>query len=158
MALLSKEEFFARGGRRYETVPVPELGEDAEVRVRSLTGDEWEEYEQSLSETKVRGNKVEVKANNRHRRAKLLVMCVVDEDGQPIFDKRDVIRVSGMPAGALDRIYEVCERLCGQDSEAEERAEANFGETPDGRSTTGSPSPSAGAPAMNSSPEPLPVN
>lgn len=158
--LSSKDAIFARGGRRYENVRVPELGEDAEVRVQSLTGDEWEEYENSLyHQVKRRDGRFEVKITNRHKRAKLIARSVVDETGALVFDpQKDVLRISNMDAGALDRIFEACERLSGQGAEAEEEAEENFGSTPDGPSTTGSPSPSGAAPSTNSSPEPQPVN
>lgn len=161
MALLSsKDAIFARGARRYEVVKVPELGDDAEVRLQSLTGDEWEEYENSLyHQVKRRDGAVEVKINNRHKRAKLIARCVVDAAGQLVFDpQKDVLRLSNMDAGALDRIFEVCQTLSGQGADAEEEAEENFGEAPDGPSTTGSPSPSAAAPSTNSSPESQPVS
>jgi hypothetical protein len=139
MTLLSKaEDIFARDSRRYEVVDVPELGEDAQVRVRSLTGAEWEEYENSLSQQiRRRDGSLELRINRRNRRAKLVAVTVVDENGQLVFDpKKDVIRLSNMNAGALDRIYDVAERLSGKDSEAVQEAEEDFGETPSGDSIT----------------------
>lgn len=137
--LTTPDEIFSRDGRRYENVPVPELGEDAEVRVQSLTGAEWEEYENSLAQqVRGRNGSLELRLNRRNRRAKLVAMAVVNENGQLVFDpKRDVVRLSNMNAGALDRIYEAAERLSGKDSDAVEDAEEDFGDGPNGPSTTG---------------------
>lgn len=156
--LTSKDDIFARDARKYEVVKVPELGDDAEVRVRSLTGAEWEEYENSLSQQiRRRDGSLEFRVNRRNRRAKLVAMCVVDEQGQLVFDpKRDVIRLSGMNAGALDRIYEVAERLSGKDEQAIEEAEEDFDGGPSGPSTSDSPSLSA-SPSTNSWPVPQPT-
>jgi hypothetical protein len=156
--LTSSDDIFARDARRYEVVKVPELGADAEVRVRSLTGAEWEEYENSLSQQiRRRDGNLEFRVNRRNRRAKLVAMSVVDEQGQLVFDpKRDVVRLSGMNAGALDRIYEVAERLSGKDEQAIEEAEEDFDDAPSGPSTSDSPSLSA-SPSTNSWPVPQPT-
>lgn len=157
--LTNSDEIFSRDGRTYEVVKVPELGADAEVRVQSLTGTEWEEYENSMSQqVRRRDGNLEFRINRKNRRAKLVAMCVVNEQGQLVFDpKRDVIRLSGMNAGALDRIYEVAERLSGKDEQAIEEAEEDFDDAPSGPSISGSPSPSA-SPSMNSWPVPSPAH
>lgn len=156
--LTSSDDIFARDVRRYEVVPVPELGADAEVRVRSLTGAEWEEYENSLSQQiRRRDGNLEFRVNRKNRRAKLVAMSVVNEQGQLVFDpKRDVIRLSGMNAGALDRIYEAAERLSGKDEQAIEEAEEDFDDAPSGPSTSDFPSLSA-SPSTNSWPVPQPT-
>lgn len=156
--LTSKDDIFARDGRRYEIVKVPELGEDAEVRVQSLTGAEWEEYENSLSQQiRRRDGTLEFRVNRRNRRAKLVAMCVVDEQGQLVFGQKDVVRLSTMNAGALDRIYEVAERLSGKDEQAIEEAEEDFDDAPSGPSISGSHSPSV-FPSTNSSRVPQPAH
>lgn len=150
---LTKDQIFASSGRRYEIVEI----DGGKVRIRSLTGAEWEDYENSLYHQVKRGDgALEVKLNNRHKRAKLAVLCVCDAGGQPVFGPADVIRLSGIDAGALDRIYEACMRINGADAEADKDADDFFGETPDGPSTTVSPSPSAAAPSPNSWPAPAP--
>lgn len=158
MALLSnKDDIFARSGRKYEVVKVPELGNDAEVRVQSLTGKEWEDYENSLyQQVRRRDGQLELRLSNRNRRAKLVALCVVDGDGNLVFGPGDVIKLSSMNAGALDRIYEVAERLSGKDEQAIEEAEEDFDDAPSGPSTSASPSPSA-SPSMNSWPVPQPT-
>lgn len=153
MALLSKDQIFGQDDRKYEIVQVPEWGPDAEVRIRSLTGTERDEYEESLLSQ--RNGKA--KAVLRNYRAKLVALCAVDENGAPLFEKADVLRLGNTNAAALDRLYAACERLSGLTEEDVEELTEGFGEAPGGASASGSPSPS-GSPSVSSSPAPTPAS
>jgi hypothetical protein len=161
MALLSKGAIFGGDDRQYEVVPVPEWnhlapeGQDAEVRLRSLTGTERDDYEGSMIEQ--RGKKV--KANIRNMRAKLVALSACDEAGEPLFDQADVMRLGQANAAALDRLYEAACRLSGLSDDDVKELEEGFEQAPNGASTSASrptsdarPSPpsSAASPHANS--------
>lgn len=137
MTLLSKEAIFAADDHKYEVVPVPEWG--GEVRMRSLTGTERDAYEDSL--TQQVGNKQVV--NARNARAKLVALSAINEDGSPLFDKADVLKLGGKNSAALQRLFDVACKLSGFSDEDVKELEEGFGGGPNGPSTSVSPSPSA---------------
>lgn len=143
MTLLSKDQILGADDHHYEVVAVPEWG--GEVRMRSLTGTERDAYEDSL--TQQVGNKQIVNAKNA--RAKLVAMSAVTEDGRPMFDKADVIKLGSKNSAALQRLFDAACRLSGFSEEDMKELEEGFGDAPNGASTSGSPSPS-GAPSPNS--------
>lgn len=151
MTLLSKEAIFAQNDRKYEDVAVPEWG--GTVRVRSLSGEERDAYEASMVHQV--GNKA--KANLRNMRAKLVALSAVKEDGSPMFDQGDVMRLGQANAAALDKLFAAAQRLSGLDDDDVKELEEGFGSAPNGASTSGSHSPSA-APLPNSSPGSAPAN
>jgi hypothetical protein len=143
VTLLSKDQILGADDHHYEVVAVPEWG--GEVRMRSLTGTERDAYEDSL--TQQVGNKQIVNAKNA--RAKLVAMSAVTEDGRPMFDKADVIKLGSKNSAALQRLFDAACRLSGFSEEDMKELEEGFGDAPNGASTSGSPSPS-GAPSPNS--------
>lgn len=147
MSLLSKADIFGRDDRRYETVDVPEWG--GSVRLRSLTGAERDDWEGSLVHQVGRKTHTDL----RNMRAKLVQLSAVDENGLPLFDKADVMKLGNMNAAALDRLFETCQRLSGLSDEDVAELEGNSGPAQSGPSTSASPSPSA-RPSPNSWPAP----
>jgi hypothetical protein len=105
MALLSADEILAADDRRYEIVPVPEW--NGEVRVRSLTGRERDNFELSLQD----GKKGNTKENFR---ARLVALCAVDADGKPIFtNKQQVVLLGNKSVSALQRVFDKCNEMNG---------------------------------------------
>jgi hypothetical protein len=137
MALLSKEAIFAQNDQTHEDVEVPEWG--GTVRLRSLTGEERDAYEASMVQQV--GKKA--RANLRNMRAKLVAMAAIKETGEPLFDHADVMRLGQSNAAALDRLFEVAQRLSGLSDDDLKELEEGFGSAPNGASTSVSPSPSA---------------
>ncbi len=111
-------------------MPCPEWG--GGVRVRSITGRQRDEFEASLVEQ--RGN--DRKVNMRNARAKLIVLCAIDENGQPLFTSEDIRRLGSKNAKPIDRLFEVCQVLAGLTDEDLREMTENFDETPDGDSTS----------------------
>lgn len=107
MGLLTKDQIFAADDIKSERVAVPEWGGD--VLVRGLTGAQRDAWESSLT---VRKGKIMV-PNMTNFRARLVVMCVVDETGKPVFHQGDVDQLAGKSGAALDRLYDVAARLSG---------------------------------------------
>jgi hypothetical protein len=105
--LLGKDAILAADDIKSERVPVPEWG--GEVMVRGLTGSQRDEWEAGLT---IRRGK-QVVPDMRNFRARLVVLCVVDETGQLVFHAGDVDALAGKSGAALDRIYDKAAELSG---------------------------------------------
>lgn len=105
--LLSRDDILNAQDLPTERVAVPEWG--GEVLVRGLTAAERDAFEASI--VKRRGQKTEM--DLRNMRARLVAMCVVDEQGNRLFSDQDVEALGRKSASALDRIFEVAQRLSG---------------------------------------------
>ncbi|MEV4093785.1 hypothetical protein [Streptosporangium saharense] len=108
MALLGREQILAANDLPVEDVPVPEWG--GEVRLRGLTGAELDEYQGSLVVQTANGQQ---KANLRNATAKLVSRCAIDEDGAPLFEPKDLLKLSSKSAVALQRLFAVAQKLNG---------------------------------------------
>lgn len=104
MMTLSRNEILAAQDLPREEVRVKEWG--GTVIVRGLTGAERDAYEASL----LQGRGV---INYENARAKLLVRCLVDEQGERLFSDADVDILGAKSAAVLDRLFSVAARLSG---------------------------------------------
>lgn len=95
-----------------EKVHIPEWNLD--VWVRSMTGLERDLYEADLLEDKDKS----IKEKLRNMRAKLAVLCTVDENGERVFDESDVEELGKKSAKALDRIFNAIQILNALGDEA----------------------------------------
>ena len=107
MAFLSRDEILQAQDLPTEDVPVPEWG--GICRVRGLTGAERDAFEQSIVEQRGKDTRM----NLRNIRAKLVAMCVVDEEGNRVFRDEDAELLGKKSAAALNRVFEVAQRLSG---------------------------------------------
>ena len=98
---------------------------NVDVFVKGLTGAQRDSYEQSLFIVSEHGKKVDVKMNRANLRAKLLVKTICDEDGNRIFADSDVEALGGKSASALDKLFEVAQRLSGLSDKDVEELEKN---------------------------------
>jgi len=101
---------------RHEKVPVPELGEDAEIIVREMPVGKLLEY-QMANFNQVTGEPL---ADSPYQwMISLLVSCMVNEDGDPIATQADVpALMESLPMSVVDRLVVVAKRL----NRMEERA------------------------------------
>jgi len=117
MAILSRDQIRAAQDRPRETVSVPEWGGD--VIVMGMTGSQRDSLEASVIDR----NGKKVKIDLKDLRAKVVSRTVVDENGEPLFSEADMSWLGAKSASALQRIYEVGQRLSGMsDSDVEELA------------------------------------
>jgi hypothetical protein len=151
VSLLSKDQILQADDRKTEDVPVPEWG--GTVRLRSLSGAERDEFENGIQQQV--GNKQVI--NARNARAKLVALCAVDEQGQLLFSKADVIKLGSKSSLALQRVYDVACRMNGFTEDDMKDLTENFGEGRSEPSTSVSPLISA-APSPNSWPVSAPAN
>lgn len=106
--LLDRNAIFQTVDLKIETVNVPEWG--GAVKVRGMTGAERDLFESHLITQDAKGR---TKTNMRNARARIVVICCVDDDGKQIFQEGDIADLSRKSASALDRIYEVAATLSG---------------------------------------------
>jgi hypothetical protein len=130
MGYLSREAILDADDRRYDDVECPEWG--GTVRIRSISGRQRDEYEQSLIEQKGRDRQM----NLRNARAKLIVLCAVGEDNRPLFTADDLRQLSAKSAKPLDRLFTACQKLVGLSDDDVKSLTENFGATPDDASTS----------------------
>jgi hypothetical protein len=99
-----------------EWVDVPEWG--GEVLVRGLTGSQRDKLESSLIAMK--GKKQSMDMSNL--RAKLAAMTIIDEEtGKRMFNDQEVADLAIKSAVALQRVFDVAQRLSGfTDSDLDE--------------------------------------
>ena len=90
-----------------EPIAIPEWG--VTVYVRTMTGMERDGWEASALNEK---GQVAITGDAlANLRARLAVICLVDEDGGQIFRTKDAKELGGKNAAALDRIFDVAKRL-----------------------------------------------
>lgn len=135
--ILSKADILGCHDMRIKTVEVPEWG--GSVRLRSLTGAERDAFEALLVKD-IDGKRVPDLANLR---AKLLAATIVDEEDRQIFSAGDIASLGKKSAVALDRVFNVAQRLNGMSADAVEEAAKNSDSAPAGASTSDLPLPSA---------------
>lgn len=122
MAYLTRDAILQADDLLVGDVEVPEWG--GVVRVRGLTGAERDAFESEIVE--LRGRKA--KLNTQNFRAKLVARSVVDEDGQRLFSDRDAQLLGQKSASALQRVFEVAQRLSGLSETDVEELIGNFDE------------------------------
>ena len=135
-----RERILALDDRLYEEVVVPEWAEvlgDEPLRVRGMTGSERDRWEGEMVRFSPDGRRRQMDFSDL--RAKLVARCVVDEDGKRIFTDRDIGALGGKSASALQRLFEVAQRLSRlTDEDVEELTGESKGD-PSSANGSGSP-------------------
>lgn len=130
MAFLTAADILSADDTQYDEVPCPEWG--GTVRLRSIRGSQRDAYEQSV----ISGSGSDRRMNLKNARAKLIVLCAVDEDGRPLFTADDVSRLGSKNAAPLDRLFDACRKLCGMSEQDVDRLTEDFGATRDDDATS----------------------
>lgn len=127
MKLLNREQFFAAPkGIVMEDVAVPELGEGAGVRIRSLTAASrgmFIKRSLELREKSKSGADADIEKM-------IVAMSAVDEEDKQIFTEADVQALGEYSAAVITRLAEVAMRLSGMTGQAQEQASKNFEPVP----------------------------
>ncbi len=119
--LLTREQILSAQDLVTEAVAVPEWG--GEVRVKSLSGAERDAYEASVM--RITGTNAQL--NLLNARAKLVALAVIDENGKRMFGDGDVIALAAKSAAALQRVFDVANRLSGLNARDLEELTKNSG-------------------------------
>lgn len=101
MATLTKGQILAANDTRVERVNVPEWGGD--LILRSLTAAELDEYEASVMAGE--------DADYDNVRARFLVRCIVDDQGQPLFGLDEAPILGEKCAAVVDRLYAIASKM-----------------------------------------------
>lgn len=134
--LSTAADFFNRTKRRFKTV----CGFGLTFRIRSLTEREKSQY-QAIPFTDKGFSRVRAQG----QRKRLLVLCVVDESGEPVFSEADADRFDEVDGGLTDWLYGECRTHCWPEGvDAVESAEKNSVGAGGSGSPSGSPSSSDG--------------
>jgi hypothetical protein len=109
--LLTKDDILDKEDRATEIVEVPEWG--GAVTVRALSGTERDHYEGSMVRyQRTDKGTVEIKSvETENVRARLVSLSVVDEEGKRMFAEKDVLALGDKSAAALNRLFDVAQRL-----------------------------------------------
>lgn len=108
---LTKEQIIAANDRPTEEVEVPEWG--GSVLVRGISASQRTKYEQALFKGFDADGKPIIDMNGVDQRLSLCALCIVDDSGAPLFSKEEVAVLGDKSGVALQRIFEVAQRLSG---------------------------------------------
>lgn len=116
MMLLTREAIVQAQDLKSERVSIPEWG--GEVRVRMMTGTERDALGRSMLGA-------DGKPSMAGYDVKLVARCMVGEDGLPLFGPDEVEALGAKSAAALQRVYEVAERINSMSAASVETAQGN---------------------------------
>lgn len=105
MSILTKDDILDCNDLESIEIEVPEWG--GSVIVSTMTGTARDNYESSI--IKMVAGKAETDLYNI--RAKLLASCLVDAEGNRLFDDDDIERLGMKSSAALERIFIVAQKL-----------------------------------------------
>lgn len=116
--ILTKDDILKADDIHKELVSVPEWGGD--VYVRGMTGAERDKFEAGI--VQMRGT--ERTLNMSNIRAKMASLTICDEQGKRLFNDADIAKLAEKSANALQRVFQVAQKLSGiGDADVKELAE-----------------------------------
>lgn len=127
MSILTRDSILKADDLKKQLVEVPEWG--GSVYVRTLTGTERDNFEQSIIEAPG-------KMNMANLRARLVSKVLVDDKGQRLFTNADAVELGTKSASALDRIFTIAQKMNGMSTADVEEMVKNSGAAPSGGSTS----------------------
>jgi hypothetical protein len=104
---LTREEILGREDLPLEEVPVPEWG--GAVWVRTISAAERDAWEAST----YGDGKGDVRERLANLRARLVCLCACSANGDRLFTDADAGKLGGKSAAAVDRLFDVAQRLNG---------------------------------------------
>ena len=117
-----KETILGSDDLPIEPVDCPEWGvPDGTLFIRSLTGKQRDDFEQSM----VTGRGKNVKTDMQNIRAKLVARCLSDKDSNVIFGPDDIEALGDKSAAALDRCFNIAQRMNGLTDQDVKELEGN---------------------------------
>jgi hypothetical protein len=130
MGCLTKKQILEAKDLKMEIVPVPEWADDndpdAYVKLRTLTGSEREQFEGTMCAIDDSDEEnPHVKVTNDNYRAKLCAFCMVDDEGNRLFEEGDIPGLTGKSSIALDRVFEAAQKMNGLGTYAAKKIRKN---------------------------------
>jgi hypothetical protein len=127
---LSKDDILAAADLPCEDVEVPEWG--GTVRVQGMSGEQRDAFEASIQKKTADGS---MELDALDFRAKFAARVMVDEKGARLFTNPEVKQLSKKSAKALQRIFEVGQKLSGMSDTDVASLEGNSGGQSDASTT-----------------------
>lgn len=106
--MLDRAAILAMDDKPSEILSIPEW-DGKSVRIKTMTGEERDAWEAST----ILGRGQNRRVNLHNIRASLIAQVVVDDAGTRLFSKADIEALGQKSAKALDRIFDVAQRLNG---------------------------------------------
>jgi hypothetical protein len=129
---LTAEQILAASDIETEAVDVPEWG--GKVYIRGLSAVEVDRYNRSLVNMDQRGNTTVGRLDNV--RASLVVRCLVDENGERLFEDHQAKQLGAKSSAVIQQLWEVARRVSRMDDAQEEAEVEAFGDPQDGGNST----------------------
>jgi len=139
MPTFGRDDVAKARDEQYGEIPVPEWAPEGDpepekwvLKLKGMTGTERDRFEASMQP---RGNSK--KPNLENFRARLIIQCAVDDQGNRIFNAGDAKMIGGRSALAISRVFDKCQEMNGlTESDIDELTE-DFDGGPSGDSTSG---------------------
>ena len=124
MTVLNRDEILTVNDIAIEEIEVPEWG--GSVYVKGMTGTERDAFEASIVQQ--RGKNASV--NMANIRAKLASQTICNETGERLFTDADIKALGKKSATALQRVFDVAQRLSGISGDDVEELAKELDENP----------------------------
>lgn len=135
---LTREKILEANDINFAEVAVPEWG--GTVRIRTISGDMRDGYD--LYRSKISDNQT-----NPGYRAFVCAMCCVGTDDKPMFTTKDIRSLGEKSSAALDRVFDVADKLNGFTSTEVEETAKNSPSRNGSGTTSHAPSQAPASPA-----------
>lgn len=130
MPYFGREQVYEAKDEQFDEVAVPEWAPPGDenpdswmLKLRGMTGAERDRFEASMAP---KGNSR--KPNLVNFRARLIVQCAVDEDGNRMFNSGDIGWLGEKSAKSLSRVFDKCQEMNGlSDADVDDLTE-DFGD------------------------------
>lgn len=119
MTFLSKEQILERRALPLEDVAVPEWS--GAVRVQGLSSADGDKFLASLN----RQNGQKIERDTTYYCAKLLALCLVNEQGERLLTEADVLALAQQSNAVVMRLADIAQRLSGLQPGSVEAAAKN---------------------------------
>lgn len=130
MKCLTGEQLLGAPRARPVPVPLPHLGPDACVYVRSLRACELDELQFVWADEKER-------EQDPNYRGRLVALCACDEAGAPLFGEHQAAQLAQLDVALVDPIVEAAQKLNGLSAREKESLRKNSSTAPAGGSSSG---------------------
>ena len=114
-----KDKIKTANDRPLITVDVPEW--ECDLRIRGMSGADRDEFESRALARKTRGGDVDP----RGLRVSILIRCICDVDGNPLFTDDDAEWLAGKSGAVIDRLSQIAQCASGMTDDEVKEIEKN---------------------------------
>ena len=139
MSLLSKEQILSKDRKKTVDVNVKEWG--GSVRLQELSASDRDMWENESFVLNADGTGA--RFNPKHARARLVVRCLVDDQGRRLFMDDEVAAIGSLSAATVQRLFNAARKLNAISDEDISELEGNSDAGPSGDNSSTSASASA---------------